>query len=123
MPLLALARHAARLRVKPALAAPLAASKLSKGVVIKSGRSRLLLAIFHCRMLIYQRTRSGMTPQSAFEIFLTPITEETKMLFLRDCSSRWLLTFALSLVALLTLASGAKAQDTVTGAFEGRITN
>lgn len=45
------------------------------------------------------------------------------MLFHRDCSSRWLLTFALSLVACLSLATGTKAQDTVTGAFEGRITN
>lgn len=45
------------------------------------------------------------------------------MLSQRDCSSRWLLTFALSLVASLAFATATKAQDTVTGAFEGRITN
>ncbi|HVG34838.1 MAG TPA: TonB-dependent receptor [Pyrinomonadaceae bacterium] len=45
------------------------------------------------------------------------------MLFQRDCPSRWLLTFALAVVASLCLATGTKAQDTVTGAFEGRITN
>ena len=45
------------------------------------------------------------------------------MLSQLDCSSRRLLTFALSLVVSLSLATGTKAQDTVTGAFEGRITN
>lgn len=45
------------------------------------------------------------------------------MLFQRDCPSRWLLSFALAIVAALCLATGTKAQDTVTGAFEGRITN